>query len=350
MNDLRQDFGELYAEHYPRLYAQAVERAGDLDAEAAVNETFELAWRRLPGAPSVPLPWLLELLAEVLGAMERAERRRSGAVAEAGRLGSDVARDPALEVVERHALLQSVKRLTATDREILLLRAWHGLSAEAAAERLGITKPAYFVRLHRARRRLLALVAAASAAALVAASLILIGSRAAVDPLPVVSPTVQEAPTTARLSAAQIREKKNSARKKTIAIDDPRFHLTWENARTRTRWRDHPMFSRAGDTNLLNGTGTLHKGDDKDSSLTVVVGDISGLDDLNGAANWPLVKGDLGGGIVLPSGEAAYMPRQKGTTYAIFVWFVQPGLAIEIESRRLSLHDMAEAALAIRLR
>ncbi|MEV0758368.1 sigma-70 family RNA polymerase sigma factor, partial [Streptosporangium sp. NPDC050280] len=50
--------------------------------------------------------------------------------------------------------VQALAGLSEADKEILTLTTWHGLSTTEAAEVLGCTKAAFFVRLHRARRRL----------------------------------------------------------------------------------------------------------------------------------------------------------------------------------------------------
>jgi RNA polymerase sigma-70 factor, ECF subfamily len=53
--------------------------------------------------------------------------------------------------------------LPERDREALMLVAWHGLSGARAARAAGCTRAAFGVRLHRARRRLVARLGAAEA-------------------------------------------------------------------------------------------------------------------------------------------------------------------------------------------
>jgi RNA polymerase sigma-70 factor (ECF subfamily) len=57
-------------------------------------------------------------------------------------------------------MLRALADLTEPDREILTLVAWHGLSPKEAARVVGITVATYRVRLHRARRRLVAALGA----------------------------------------------------------------------------------------------------------------------------------------------------------------------------------------------
>ncbi|MEV4622352.1 sigma factor-like helix-turn-helix DNA-binding protein [Asanoa sp. NPDC049573] len=71
-------------------------------------------------------------------------------VGDDGLLTSDVADD----VAERVAVLAALSRLSEGDREVLILVAWFGLSPAQAAQVLGCTTATYFVRIHRARRRL----------------------------------------------------------------------------------------------------------------------------------------------------------------------------------------------------
>jgi RNA polymerase sigma-70 factor (ECF subfamily) len=66
---------------------------------------------------------------------------------------SSVAADPADGVVERDAALTALERLSASDRELLCLLAWDGLTPAEAAESLGVSSSTFAVRVHRARRR-----------------------------------------------------------------------------------------------------------------------------------------------------------------------------------------------------
>ena len=54
--------------------------------------------------------------------------------------------------------------LRENDREVLRLIAWDGLSSDVAAEVLGVSRIAFAVRLHRARRRFAAELTAADLA------------------------------------------------------------------------------------------------------------------------------------------------------------------------------------------
>jgi RNA polymerase sigma-70 factor (ECF subfamily) len=55
---------------------------------------------------------------------------------------------------DRDEVLAAFASLGERDREVLRLVAWDGLVAAEAADVLGVTRLAFAVRLHRARRRL----------------------------------------------------------------------------------------------------------------------------------------------------------------------------------------------------
>lgn len=96
-------FTALYQQTRPRVYAYAVSLAGRQLAEEIVSEVF------------------LEL--------------QAGGIAD--------------DITERLAVLTALTVLSAADRELLTLVAWHGLAPAEAARVVGCSTAAYFVRLHR---------------------------------------------------------------------------------------------------------------------------------------------------------------------------------------------------------
>ena len=117
-------------------------------------ETFLVAWRRLDSVPEQAKPWLLAVARRVLANQRRAEDRRSALTT---RIGSS---EPnAGTVVERErsdhpAVLAALARLAPRDRDAITLIAWDGLDAEEAATVLGCSRATFYVRLHRAKKRL----------------------------------------------------------------------------------------------------------------------------------------------------------------------------------------------------
>jgi RNA polymerase sigma-70 factor, ECF subfamily len=145
-------FELLYAEHAPSVKAYVLRRAAASAADDVVAEVFVVCWRRFEEVPADPLPWLLGVARRVLSTQRRSERRR-GALRD--RL-AETAWDPAAAApeVDDGALASALARLSGTDRELLLLIAWDGLSPAQAATVLGVKPVTVRVRLLRARRRL----------------------------------------------------------------------------------------------------------------------------------------------------------------------------------------------------
>jgi RNA polymerase sigma-70 factor (ECF subfamily) len=181
-------FELLYAKYAPAVKAYVLRRAEASTADDVVAEVFVVCWRRFEEVPVDPLPWLLGVARRVLSTQRRGERRR-GALQErlAGQAGgemvdapedfvtaaptdfatsrsADIAGDSpsasrylsegALAVVTDPALVAALARLSESDRELLLLIAWDGLSPAEAATVLGVKPATARVRLLRARRRL----------------------------------------------------------------------------------------------------------------------------------------------------------------------------------------------------
>lgn len=150
-------FTALYSSCYSSVYAYAVSRAGRQLAEEVASETFCVAWRRIDDVPDKALPWLLGVARNVLRESYRAEAQRQSLESELSAWVSAAeltAGDVAESVTERAAVLRGLAALSDGDRELLTLVAWHGLRAVDAAKVVGCSTAAFFVRLHRARRRL----------------------------------------------------------------------------------------------------------------------------------------------------------------------------------------------------
>ena len=89
--------------------------------------------------------------------VQHAARLRARAARERSR-GSAAApaRDPAERFAERDIALRAFSALGERDREALRLVAWEGLALAGAARAAGVSRAAFAMRLHRARRRLAA--------------------------------------------------------------------------------------------------------------------------------------------------------------------------------------------------
>ncbi|MGI5128061.1 RNA polymerase sigma factor [Pseudonocardia sp. CA-107938] len=144
-------FTRLYRDHYDRVLAYALRRAPVEVAKEAVDETFLIAWRKLPDLPHRALPWLFVVTRNAINSHFRG-RAVDVLDAELHRLEAGV--DVSEAVTERTVVLQALAGLSATDREALMLTVWDGLSASDAGRVAGCSTTAFAVRLHRARRRL----------------------------------------------------------------------------------------------------------------------------------------------------------------------------------------------------
>lgn len=193
-------FELLYAKYAPAVKAYVLRRADASSADDVVAEVFVVCWRRFEDVPIDPLPWLLGVARRVLSTQRRGERRRgalhdrlaqtlgdsisempedvvgevsTGSAEEmpagfAGgvpsRLAADALHSPtgataqsgngALGGTADARLAGALARLSESDRELLLLIAWDGLSPAEAAAVLDIKPATARVRLLRARRRL----------------------------------------------------------------------------------------------------------------------------------------------------------------------------------------------------
>jgi RNA polymerase sigma factor (sigma-70 family) len=153
----RERFEAAYRELYEPICGYALRRVPQPeDAAEVIAETFATLWRRFDRCPQGEQlrPWLYGVARRVIANQRRGERRRS-ALAERLVANFDA---PAFEALvgpeDTSALAHAFAALSDSDRELLSLVAWEGLSRDELATALGTTRPAVRLRLHRARRRL----------------------------------------------------------------------------------------------------------------------------------------------------------------------------------------------------
>ena len=156
MADDSERFERIYRENFRPVLRFAAARIDPERAKDVAAETFLIAWRRLDDVPAEPRPWLFGVARKVISGQFRAEARR---VALALRLEESQGRntgpsDLAKTFSDRDEVLTAFAGLPERDREVLRLVAWDGLDAAEAANVLDVTRLAFAVRLHRARRRL----------------------------------------------------------------------------------------------------------------------------------------------------------------------------------------------------
>ncbi|MGD0981624.1 MAG: sigma-70 family RNA polymerase sigma factor [Solirubrobacteraceae bacterium] len=144
----------LFAEHARAVLAYARRRTDYATASDVVSDVFVVALQRLEDVPpSDPLPWLLACARRVLLNQRRGQQRRTRLFE---RLAANAPRLQPEHELSDGALASALATIGERDREALLLTAWEGLTAEQAARVLGCSTQAFWVRSHRARKRLAA--------------------------------------------------------------------------------------------------------------------------------------------------------------------------------------------------
>jgi len=151
----RRRFEAAYRELYAPICGYTLRRVREPeDAAEVIAETFATLWRRFDRCPEGDelRPWLFGVARRVIANQRRGERRRS-ALGE--RLSAHV--DPETTVAHDESpseLARAFASLSDSDRELLSLVAWEGLTREELAIALGTNRAAVRLRLHRARKRL----------------------------------------------------------------------------------------------------------------------------------------------------------------------------------------------------
>ena len=151
---------ELLARYEPNIYRFGLRMCGNEDvAREVLQETLLAAFRYLPGfrGDAALSTWLYQI-ARSFCIKERRGQRATDSIDEDGGVelvdpapGPD-ARAHAREIGE--AMSRAIATLAVEQREVLILRDVEGLSAEQAAEVIGIEVGALKSRLHRARMAL----------------------------------------------------------------------------------------------------------------------------------------------------------------------------------------------------
>jgi RNA polymerase sigma factor (sigma-70 family) len=154
-----QAFRATYSAHYRAVLTYFARRGGRDDAADLAAEVFTVAWRRRADLPDGDrtLPWLYRVAANVLSNHRRSLRRRTALVDRVRRIGDRAAASVEDEVMRDAAdrtVIEAASGLRSSDREILLLAAWEGLTSRQIAERYRISPAAAERRLSRAKRRL----------------------------------------------------------------------------------------------------------------------------------------------------------------------------------------------------
>lgn len=162
-------FGVVYERHAPAVFRYLARRIGPAAAEDMLGEVFVAAVgaraRVRPHASGSALPWLYGIAGNVVRSYLRRSPARS--LVDTSPVVDWDAVDERLDAGARRAELRAaLAALNDTERELLLLVAWDGLTPSEAADALGLSPVAARSRLHRARTRAQAALADLSRAEL----------------------------------------------------------------------------------------------------------------------------------------------------------------------------------------
>lgn len=153
-------FTELFDRHAAAVHRYALRRLGPDGADDVLSETFVVAFAarndydlRRPDAR----PWLLGIATNLVRGQRRAEIRRWRAMARA--VAAATAEESEAERVRTRLTAQAARgeiahalaRLSADQRDVLLLYAWAELDYEEIADAMDIPVGTVRSRLHRAR-------------------------------------------------------------------------------------------------------------------------------------------------------------------------------------------------------
>jgi RNA polymerase sigma factor (sigma-70 family) len=138
--------GVLYERHALAVFRYLARRAGPPAAEDLLSS------RVVAHDSGSALPWLYGIALNVLRRHLRQQQSAQGVIPDLG-MDWDAVNDRLDAWAERGRLRAALDCLSESDRELLLLVAWEGLTHAEAAETLGISQVAARSRLHRARMR-----------------------------------------------------------------------------------------------------------------------------------------------------------------------------------------------------
>ncbi|MFF5056699.1 RNA polymerase sigma factor [Micromonospora sp. NPDC000663] len=155
--DAESAFRELFEATYDDLLLFVERRAHLAVAEDVVAETFLIAWRRLDEVPKSlgeARAWLFTVARNVLHNRQRSDQRQQSLALRVLREPNAPSSAEADLAATRIDLVKAWQRLSSADQEVLTLTAIEDLTGPQAAHVLGISRPAFSLRLLRARRRL----------------------------------------------------------------------------------------------------------------------------------------------------------------------------------------------------
>ena len=158
----REAFGELFRRHARSVFAICYWRTGDATtAEDVTSVVFLEAWKRrdlVVLEQRSALPWLLGVANHASRNATRSLRRYSQALKRLDGHRTTTGDEAVIDRIDAETSLnlvnEVVRDLTESEREIVLLVFWSGLTYEATAVALGIPVGTVRSRVSRTRRKL----------------------------------------------------------------------------------------------------------------------------------------------------------------------------------------------------
>jgi RNA polymerase sigma-70 factor (ECF subfamily) len=153
----RERFEAAYRELYEPICGYTLRRVRDPeDAAEAIAETFVTLWRRFDRCPQGEQlrPWLYGVARRVIANQRRGKRRRTALGERLVANFDPAAFEGAVAPGDTSPVAQAFATLSESDRELLTLEAWEGLTRDEIAVALGTSRATVRLRLHRARNRL----------------------------------------------------------------------------------------------------------------------------------------------------------------------------------------------------
>ncbi|TDD02302.1 RNA polymerase sigma factor [Nonomuraea deserti] len=155
-------FGAVFDRYFVSIHRYVQLRLGASAADDLAAETFLRAFRsreRFDLSCSSARPWLYGIASNLVAEHRRGEARRYRALARSGDTAEIESHDERVAQRVSAAVMQprlaaGLGRLSAGDRDVLLLVACAQLSYEEVAEALGIPRGTVGSRLNRARKKL----------------------------------------------------------------------------------------------------------------------------------------------------------------------------------------------------
>lgn len=152
-----ESFAELFTRSFDDVWRFVRRRVeSGADADDAAGEVFAVAWRRrseLPPTGEQRL-WLFGVARNVVRNQRRSSFRQRRVSDRLTRMTGAAAAGGPGPMERDDGLWVGLSRLAEAERELLLMRAWDGLSVGEIATLLGCTPNAASVRLSKARARL----------------------------------------------------------------------------------------------------------------------------------------------------------------------------------------------------